>query len=150
MARDYYLVLEVERSASQQLEVVRGELAHALAELAKLRADAETSRGKGRPAPPPAAVAPAPPAAAVPAPAPAAPAPALDAERGARRFRELSDVDREKMERETPPAVKGARKKRWKPARDRAIHTGRRPHCVVGGRMEKGLGIVRAGVGNPA
>jgi hypothetical protein len=87
---------EVERSASQQLEAVRGELAHALAELAKLRADAEGSRARGRPAP--VAAPPPPPAAPVPVPAEAAP-PAPEAERGARRFRELSDADREKLER---------------------------------------------------
>jgi hypothetical protein len=91
---------DVERAASQQLEVVRGELAHTLAELSKLRADAETSRSRARVAPPapvsvaavPAAPAPTPPVAA------AASLPA-DAERAARRFRELSDSDREKLER---------------------------------------------------
>jgi len=89
---------EVERSASQQLEVVRGELAHALAELAKLRSDAEGSRTRGRPAP----VAAPPPVPAAPAPVPvevAPAAPAAEAERTARRFRELSDADREKLER---------------------------------------------------
>jgi chromosome segregation ATPase len=89
---------EVERSASQQLEVVRGELAHALAELAKLRADAETSRTRGRPAPAPVAAALPPPAPAAAAPVTPA-APASDGERNPRRFRELSDSDREKMER---------------------------------------------------
>jgi chromosome segregation ATPase len=90
---------DVERAASQHLEVVRGELAHALAELTKLRSDAETSRSRGR------AAAPVPPAAAPAAPAPspppseATPAAAADAERSARRFRELSDSDREKLER---------------------------------------------------
>jgi hypothetical protein len=91
---------DVERAASQQLEVVRGELAHALAELSKLRADAETSRTRTRaapvPAPPPQPVAAPPPAQA--APPPAAPV-AVEAERTARRFRELSDSDREKLER---------------------------------------------------
>jgi chromosome segregation ATPase len=86
---------DVERSASQQLEVVRGELAHALAELSKLRSDAETSR-RGRPAPSasPAPVPVAPPVQAAPPPAALA-----EAERTARRFRELSDSDREKLER---------------------------------------------------
>jgi chromosome segregation ATPase len=99
---------DVERAASQQLEVVRGELAHALAEVTKLRADGEGGR-KGRPAPPPPPVA-APPAvvvavAAAPAPEPAASEPppvgGTSAERDntARRFRELSDSDREKLER---------------------------------------------------
>jgi chromosome segregation ATPase len=89
---------DVERAASQQLEVVRGELAHALAELSKLRADAETSRTRARAAP-----APAPQAVAAPPPTPPAPAavgsPVAEAERAARRFRELSDSDREKLER---------------------------------------------------
>ena len=94
---------EVERAASQQLEVVRGELAHALAELAKLRTDAE-ARGRARTAP----ATPAAPAAPAPAPAALAAAPvaptsavalAPEAERGGRRFRELSDSDKEKLER---------------------------------------------------
>jgi len=83
---------EVERAASQQLEVVRGELAHALAELTKLRADAESSKARR---PPPAAAPPPPAPAPTPAPLPAA----VEAERGVRRFRELSDADREKMGR---------------------------------------------------
>lgn len=88
---------DVERAASQQLEVVRGELAHALAELSKLRADAETFRTRARaaPVPPPQA---APPAAVLSVPHPVAP-PTVEAERSARRFRELSDADREKLER---------------------------------------------------
>jgi len=77
---------EVERSASQQLEVVRSELAGALVEVGRLKSEAEAFRTR-RPAPAP-APAPAPPA---PAAAPPAPEP--------RRFRELSDTDREKMER---------------------------------------------------
>ena len=89
---------DVERAASQQLEVVRGELAHALAELSKLRADAETSRTRARAVP-----APAPQAVAAPPPTPSAPPPVLapvaEVERTARRFRELSDSDREKLER---------------------------------------------------
>jgi len=79
---------EVERSASQQLEVVRSELASALAEVTRLKGEAEAFRMR-RPA-----TAPAPqphPAAPPPAHAPPAPEP--------RRFRELSDTDREKMER---------------------------------------------------
>jgi chromosome segregation ATPase len=91
---------DVERAASQQLEVVRGELAHALAELTKLRSDAETSRSRARGVPPPPspvvvhAVAPPPPPAPVPTPVQT---PVADA--SARRFRELSDSDREKLER---------------------------------------------------
>ncbi len=77
---------EVERGASQQLEVVRSELAAALAEVGRLKNEAEAFRiRRPAPAPAPAPVAPAP-AAAPPAPEP-------------RRFRELSDTDREKMER---------------------------------------------------
>jgi hypothetical protein len=81
---------DVERSASQQLEVVRSELAVALADVARLRAESEAFRSRK-----PAALAhPGPPAPApVPTAQPAAPEPP------ARRFRELSDTDREKMER---------------------------------------------------
>ena len=75
---------EVERGASQQLEVVRSELAAALAEVGRVKSEAEAFRTR-RPAP-----APAPHPVAPPAPPPA-PEP--------RRFRELSDTDREKMER---------------------------------------------------
>jgi len=78
---------EVERSASQQLEVVRSELAAALADVGRLKSEAEAFRTR-RPAPPPQAVAPAP-----------APAPAPPPVPEPRRFRELSDTDREKMER---------------------------------------------------
>ena len=74
----------MERGASQQLEVVRSELATALAEVGRLRSEAEAYRTRRAPPAP----APAPPA---PAAAPPAPEP--------RRFRELSDTDREKMER---------------------------------------------------
>jgi F0F1-type ATP synthase membrane subunit b/b' len=90
---------DVERAASQQLEVVRGELAHALAELTKLRADAETSRSRGRAVAPAVVPQAAPPPVPVPPPAAPPPAAAADAERSARRFRELSDSDREKLER---------------------------------------------------
>ena len=77
---------EVERSASQQLEVVRSELASALSEVSRLKSEAEAFRTRR---PPPA-----------PAPAPAAPAPAVaPPPPEPRRFRELSDTDREKMER---------------------------------------------------
>jgi len=79
---------EVERSASQQLEVVRSELAAALAEVGRLKGEAEAFRIR-RPVPTPVAVA-APPAPVAPATAP---------EPAARRFRELSDTDREKMAR---------------------------------------------------
>jgi chromosome segregation ATPase len=82
--------VDVERSASQQLEVVRSELASALAEVSRLKNEAEAFRTRKPVAAAPAPVAPAP-AAAAPAPAPPEPP--------ARRFRELSDTDREKMER---------------------------------------------------
>jgi chromosome segregation ATPase len=75
---------DVERNASQQLEVVRSELASALAEVGRLKGEAEAFRTR-RPAAAPVPAAPAP-VAATPAPEP-------------RRFRELSDTDREKMER---------------------------------------------------
>jgi hypothetical protein len=80
--------VEVERTASQQLEVVRGELASALADMSRLKSEAEAFRTR-RPAPAPQ------PAAPAPVPVVAAPAPAPEP----RRFRELSDTDREKMER---------------------------------------------------
>jgi chromosome segregation ATPase len=81
--------VDVERSASQQLEVVRSELASALAEVSRLKNEAEAFRTRK-----PVAASPAPVAApAAPAPTPAPPEPP------ARRFRELSDTDREKMER---------------------------------------------------
>jgi hypothetical protein len=102
---------EVERAASLQLEQTREELAHAITENQRLKSEME-SRGR-RPQPAPA---PAPVAAPVAAPQISAPAkegesvvaaavtvtPAADAaqqDRGARRFRELNDADREKMER---------------------------------------------------
>ncbi|WP_163998385.1 cell envelope biogenesis protein TolA [Pyxidicoccus caerfyrddinensis] len=102
---------EVERAASLQLEQTREELAHAITENQRLKAEME-SRGR-RPQPAPAPV---PVAAPVAAPQISAPAkegesvvaaavtvtPAADAaqqDRGARRFRELNDADREKMER---------------------------------------------------
>jgi hypothetical protein len=79
---------DVERSASQQLEVVRSELAHALAELRKLQADQDPKKKRGEnPATPSPVVA----AAAPPAPA--------EKDRKPRQLRELSDADRERMER---------------------------------------------------
>lgn len=82
---------EVERSASQQLEVVRSELAASLAEVSRLKSEAEAFRTR-RPAPAPQpAAAPAPTPGPAPAAAPHPPEP--------RRFRELSDTDREKMDR---------------------------------------------------
>ena len=96
---------EVERNASIQLEQVRAELSSALTEMAKLREAAEKGGRRERPAPaaaaahPPAAV-PAPVAAAPVAAAPVTAAPAAaPAEKPAKKTRELTDAEREKMER---------------------------------------------------
>ncbi|AKQ64949.1 TolA protein [Myxococcus hansupus] len=106
---------EVERSASTQLERTREELSHALVENQRLKAEVENKGRRPQPAP----VAPAPVAPAVPEPAAQVAAPAQEGEsviaavvpvvptatetvpqeRGQRRFRELNDADREKMER---------------------------------------------------
>jgi len=103
---------EMERNASIQLEQTRQELANALAEVQRLRTEAE-SRGGRRREQPVVAVAAAP-AAAAPVTQISAPSsepvvaaavqvvPAADAaqqDRGQRRYRELNDADREKMER---------------------------------------------------
>lgn len=104
---------EVERSASIQLEQTRQELANVLAENQRLRTESESRGGRRREQPAPAAAA-APAAPAAPAPQISAPAsepvvatavavtPAAEAapqDRGQRRYRELNDADREKMER---------------------------------------------------
>jgi chromosome segregation ATPase len=117
---------ETERQASTQLEVVRVELSQALAEIERLRSE-QGGGARPRRAPAPAAPTAAPSAPAAPAAAPAtdasapvtgqisAPAqegervvtaavqvtPAAEpaAEKAPRRYRELNDVDREKMER---------------------------------------------------
>ena len=98
---------EVERNASHQLEVVRIELAGALAEIDRLKA-LSSEGGRARRAPAPAAPTPAAaPVMSTPAEAPvAAPVAAETAEApvaapapAPRRFRELSDADRERMER---------------------------------------------------
>lgn len=110
---------ETERQATVQLEAVRAELAQALAEIERLRSEqpggVRTRRGPAQPAP----SAPAHPA------APSAPAegqisapaqegehvvtaavqvvpatePAAEKDKGPRRYRDLNDADREKMER---------------------------------------------------
>jgi len=113
---------ETERHASVQLEMVRVELAQAFAEIERLRGEqgggARGRRGPAQPAAPaPAAAAPAQPeASSAPATgqisAPAqegervvtaavqvTPAAEPAADKGARRYRELNDADREKMER---------------------------------------------------
>jgi chromosome segregation ATPase len=119
---------EVERQASQQLEVVRVELAQALAELERLRGQQDGGRARRAPAPASAtAPAAAPTTPTTPAPDAAASAPATgqisapaqegervvtaavqvtpaaepagEKDKGARRYRELNDADREKMER---------------------------------------------------
>ena len=75
---------EIERSASQQLENVRAELSGALAEIQKLKQSLDASRSRKTP----------------PAPEPAAQvAPIAEPEKPARKFRELSDADRERMQR---------------------------------------------------
>jgi chromosome segregation ATPase len=84
---------EVERHASLQLEVVRSELSAALAEVEKLRSEASPDKPKRHaPAPPPVVEAAPPPAAVVPP--------------AARRFRELSDADRERIQRLEQQAAK--------------------------------------------
>jgi chromosome segregation ATPase len=77
---------DIERSASLQLESVRSELALAQAEIQRLEEGSDASRSR-RTAPP----APEPPAPAAPIPQPV--------EKSARKFRELSDADRERMQR---------------------------------------------------
>ncbi|MCE9668115.1 cell envelope biogenesis protein TolA [Myxococcus stipitatus] len=103
---------EVERSASIQLEQTRQELAAVLTENQRLKAESE-SRGRRREQAPAAApAAQATPAAQIAAPAkegesvvaaavPVAPAAAEPAreDKNVRRYRELNDADREKMER---------------------------------------------------
>ncbi len=118
---------ETERHASMQLELVRGELSQALSELERLRSEqGGGARGRRGPAQPAAASAPAQPvASSAPAQPAAAEAPvttgqisapaqegervvtaavqvtpaAETADKAPRRYRELNDADREKMER---------------------------------------------------
>ncbi len=85
---------EVERNASVQLEVVRSELSAALAEVEKLRSEASPDKPK-RHAPPPPPVVESPP-----------PQPAVVAPPATRRFRELSDADRERIQRLEQQAAK--------------------------------------------
>ena len=90
---------EVERSASQQLDAVRSELGAALAEVAKLKQEAE-SRGR-RPQPHTPALAPVVPAAA-PVEAVAAPVaapPAAPREEPKRVIRELNEAEKERLDR---------------------------------------------------
>jgi hypothetical protein len=84
---------EIERNASVQLEVVRSELSAALAEVEKLRAETSPDKPK-RPAPQPVPV------------VESAPQPAVSAPPPARRFRELSDTDRERIQRLEQQATK--------------------------------------------
>ncbi len=83
---------EVERNASLQLEVVRSELSAALAEVEKLRSEVSPDKPK-RHAPPPAVVE-------------SPPQPAVVAPPATRRFRELSDADRERIQRLEQQATK--------------------------------------------
>lgn len=71
---------EVERHASAQLEMVRAELGSALAEIQRLKTEGDSPKGR-RPAP------------VAPAPAPTEP------EKVTRVIRELSEAEKEKMER---------------------------------------------------
>jgi chromosome segregation ATPase len=102
---------ETERHASVQLEAVRVELAQALAEIERLRGE-QGGGARGRRGPAQAAAPSAPAAGQISAPAQegervvtaaveVAPAaePAAEKEKGPRRYRELNDADREKMER---------------------------------------------------
>jgi chromosome segregation ATPase len=110
---------ETERHASVQLEAVRVELAQAIAEIERLRSEqGGGTRGRRGPAQAPAPSAPAATASSAPATgqisAPAqegervvtaavqvtpAAEPAAEKDKGARRYRDLNDADREKMER---------------------------------------------------
>nr|WP_225937480.1 cell envelope biogenesis protein TolA [Myxococcus sp. RHSTA-1-4] len=102
---------EVERTASIQLEQTREELANVLTENQRLRAEMESRGRRPQPAAAPAAAAPVAAAPQISAPAkegepvvaaavPVAPvAEAAKEDRGQRRYRELNDADREKMER---------------------------------------------------
>ncbi|HYR54474.1 MAG TPA: cell envelope biogenesis protein TolA [Myxococcaceae bacterium] len=87
---------EIERSASVQLERVRLELSHAQVEIQKLKTDLEGTRSR-RTAPA------APVSAPAPQPPPAAPAAAVSSppspEKSVRKFRELTDADKERMQR---------------------------------------------------
>ncbi|WIG98527.1 cell envelope biogenesis protein TolA [Myxococcus sp. SDU36] len=100
---------EVERSASAQLERTREELSHVLVENQRLKAEMEAKGRRPQPAPAAPIAAPAP-AAQVAAPAQegeaviaavvtVVPSVTEPQERGQRRYRELNDADREKMER---------------------------------------------------
>lgn len=89
---------EVERGASLQLESVRAELGAALAEIAKLKEEADLSRGR-RPQPTP-TPAPAPLVEATPA---AAPAPRAEPKRV---IRELSEAEKERLDRAEHVATK--------------------------------------------
>lgn len=104
--------VEVERNASMQLEVVRGELAAALTEIDRLKND-----GKGGRRPAPVVPLPSPSEAAVestsPAAAPVAAAPVsapAPEQRPQRVIRELSEADKEKMDRHERDAKKAREK----------------------------------------
>jgi len=89
---------EIERSASVQLERVRLELSHAQVEVQKLKTDLEGTRSRRTaPAAPVSASAP------QPTPAPAAVAAAVASppvpDKSVRKFRELTDADKERMQR---------------------------------------------------
>ncbi len=101
---------QVERAASVQLEVVRSELAAALAEVSKLKSESESGRGR-RPAP-------------APAPVKAA-EPAAEKPQVQKVIRELSEADKEKMTRLEAQSAKdrakaGDLERELKRSRDRA------------------------------
>ncbi|HXN40282.1 MAG TPA: cell envelope biogenesis protein TolA [Myxococcaceae bacterium] len=89
---------EIERSASVQLERVRLELSHAQVEIQKLKTDLEGTRSR-RTAPAAPVSAPAP----QPAPAPVVAAATVSSppvpDKSVRKFRELTDADKERMQR---------------------------------------------------
>jgi hypothetical protein len=89
---------EVEREASIQLEATRAELANALAEIQRLKSDADPKR---KSAPVQAVPAPAAEAAPVPAPAAAPEKPVVQ-----KVIRELSEADKEKIQRAEATAAK--------------------------------------------
>lgn len=101
---------EAERNATLQLVNVRADLANALAEVQRLR-DATEIRGRRVSSSPSPLVASAPsPAATDAAPAPAPVVEARAQEERPRKFRELNDADREKMERLEHDAAKAKQK----------------------------------------
>jgi len=91
---------EIERSASVQLERVRLELSHAQVEVQKLKTDLEGTRSRRTaPAAPVSAPTPAPQPTLAPAAVAAAVASPPVPDKSVRKFRELTDADKERMQR---------------------------------------------------